>query len=121
MKSFWVDKDDVKRFRGHMTSVVQFIYENSKDKIRFRSVHNDIGNVSRIKLKGTKISIYATVDTVDAYKKLVDYNPRATLTELAEMANNSGKAELIEVANYFLEQSYKERVPILEIDTDYIK
>lgn len=104
MESFWGNGCNVKRFRGHMTSVVLFIYENSKDKIRFRSTYRDVGNVSRIKLKGTKISTYATVDTVDAYKKLVDDNPRATLAELAEMAKDSGKAELVEVANYFLEQ-----------------
>lgn len=121
MSTYLVDKKNVKQFRGHMTTVVQFIHDNFKNSIRFRSTHGDTGNISRISIKGKKTAIYATVDTADEYKKLTDANPRATLAELLDLAKQTNKTELIEVAQYLLDEQYKEMIPIIELDTDIKK
>lgn len=118
MAEFLIRKEDVKQYKGHMTKLVQNIYKNNRNQIRLRSTYGEAGNISRIKIKRSGVAIYTTADTADAYKKLVDDNPLATLGELAELANETHKSELIEVANYFVEKKYKELVPVLELDTD---
>lgn len=122
MATYMFSKKDVKQFRGHMTSTVKFIYDNFKDSVRFRSVHGETGNISRINIRGKrKSAVYATVGAADKYKALVDANPRATLAELVELAEQGNSSEVIEIAKYFLENQYKEMVPVIELDTDIKK
>lgn len=121
MTEISLDTTNIKQYKGHMTKLVQTIYNTDKSKIRFRSTYGEAGNISRIKIARSNVAIYATADTADMYKDLVDENPRATLEELADLAKESHRSELIEVANYFLEKKFKDFVPVLELDTDRTK
>lgn len=118
MNKILVERKNV--FRGYMTTPIKFVYETDRDKIRFRSTCGEFGTVSRLNIKGRKYGVYATVDTADAYKKLSDDNPRESVEKLLELAKKTGKSELIEVAEYFLDKECRACIPIIELDKDIV-
>lgn len=107
-------------FKGYMTTPVRFVYETHKERIRFRSSDGELGNTSRINLKGRKYGVYATVDAADAYKKLSDDNPGKSVEQLVTLAKEIGNSELIQVAEYFLEKECRACIPIVELDKDML-
>lgn len=122
MSEYLIRKKDIKTFSGYMTNIVQAMYAENRNQIKFRSTYKELATVSRIGLKNKrKVAAYATVDTADAFKALVDENPRATITELLDLARKSGKGELVDVTQYFVDNTYKSFVPIVELDNDVKK